>query len=138
MNRSASREQAFKLLYSLEIQQDEHEEQMQLYIQNNEIQDKKSIEYITNTVNGINKNQKEILELISTKLKAEWQLERISKINISLLKLAIYEIIYNQIPYKVAINEVIELAKKYGEDNSPAFINGLLASIVKDKINIEE
>ena len=50
MNRSASREQAFKLLYSLEIQQDEHEEQMQLYIQNNEIQDKKSIEYITNTV----------------------------------------------------------------------------------------
>ena len=138
MNRSASREQAFKLLYSLEIQQDEHEEQMQLYIQNNEIQDKKSIEYITNTVNGINKNQKEILELISTKLKAEWQLERISKINISLLKLAIYEIIYNQIPYKVAINEVIELAKKYGEDNSPAFINGLLASIVNDKINLEE
>lgn len=60
-------------------------------------------------------------------------MQRVSQINISLLKLAIYEIIYKKIPYKVVINEVVELAKKYGDDNSRIFINGVLASIVKNK-----
>ena len=61
-----------------------------------------------------------------------WKLDRISKINIALLKLSIYEIIYTDVPYKVAINEAVELAKKYGEDKSKNFVNGILASIVKD------
>jgi len=51
---------------------------------------------------------------------------------LSLLKLAIYEIKYTDIPYKVAINEVVELSKKYGEDTSKNFVNGVLASIVKE------
>ena len=50
-----------------------------------------------------------------------------------ILKLAIYEITYKEIPYKVVINEAVELAKKYGEDNSKNFVNGILASIVKEK-----
>lgn len=133
MNRSAAREEAFKLLYSMEIQHENSQEQAILYIENNEITDEKMKKYILNTVEGINKDS--IDKLITDNLKAEWQLDRISKMNISLLKLAIYEIIYNQIPYKVAINEVIELAKKYGEDNSHSFINGMLASIVKDSTN---
>ena len=58
-------------------------------------------------------------------------MERISKIDLSLLELAIYEIKYKEIPYKVAINEAVELAKKYGEDSSKTFVNGILASIVK-------
>ena len=61
-------------------------------------------------------------------------MSRISKVNIALLKLSIYEITYRKIPYKVAINEAIELAKKYGEETSPAFINGVLASVVKEQI----
>ena len=69
---------------------------------------------------------------ISENLKEQWEMSRVSKINISLLKLAVYEITYKQIPYKVVINEVIELAKKYGEDSSSFFINGVLASIVKE------
>ena len=51
----------------------------------------------------------------------------------SLLKLAIYEMLYKNLPYKIAINEVIELAKKYADDSSPIFINGVLASVVKEK-----
>ncbi len=133
MNRSAIRELAFKLIYSLEIQKNQNiEEQIELYLEANEITDKKAIEYIKNTVNGISKNLEEIVELINKNLKADWQIDRISKIDLSLLKLAIYEIKYTDIPYKVAINEVIELAKKYGEDSSKNFVNGILASVVKE------
>ena len=52
--------------------------------------------------------------------------------DLSILKLAIYEIKFTDIPYKVAINEAVELAKKYGEDKSKNFVNGILASVVKD------
>lgn len=131
MNRSHAREQAFKLLYSIEIQQDNSEEQIDLYIENNEIESEDVKEYIKETITGIKQNEEEINKLISENLKEDWQLNRISKVNISLLKLAIYEIIYKKIPYKVAINEAVELSKKYGEDNARVFINGILASIVK-------
>ncbi len=133
MKRSAIREETFKLLYSLEIQKTENvEEQIQLYLECNEINDEKAIEYITEVITGIEKNLKEIEGLIEKNLKADWKIDRISKIDLSLLRLAIYEIKYNEIPYKVAINEALELAKKYGEDTSKNFINGILASIVKE------
>ena len=133
MKRSAIREETFKLLYSLEIQKTENvEEQIQLYLECNEINDEKAIEYITEVITGIEKNLKEIEGLIEKNLKADWKIDRISKIDLSLLRLAIYEIKYNEIPYKVAINEALELAKKYGEDTSKNFTNGILASIVKE------
>ncbi len=133
MNRSAIRELAFKLIYSMEIQKEEDiAEQINLYIESNEIEDKKAIEYINDVIFGINKNLKEISNLIEKNLKSDWKLDRISKIDLSLLKLAIYEIKFKEIPYKVAINEAIELAKKYGEDSSKNFVNGILASIVKE------
>ena len=81
---------------------------------------------------GINEHIEEIQELIEKNLKADWKIDRISKIDLSLLKLAIYEIKYKEIPYKVAINESLELAKKYGEETSKNFINGILASVVKE------
>ena len=131
MKRSAIRELTFKLIYSLEIQQENSEEQIDLFIENNEINDEETIDYIKNVTNGIIEHNEEITKLISENLKQDWKLERISKVDLSLLKLAIYEIKYTEIPYKVAINEVVELAKKYGEDASPMFINGVLANIVK-------
>ena len=122
MNRSEIREEAFKLIYSLEIQKKEPiEEQIELYIESNGIDNKKAIEYIEDAVNGIEKN-----------LKQDWKIDRISKVNLAILKLAIYEIKYKDIPFKVVINEAVELAKKYGEDNSKNFVNGILASIIKE------
>lgn len=135
MNRSQAREQAFKLLYSIQIQNDNTEEQVELYLQNSEIEDKEVKKYVKDIINGVKNNEEEINKLIKDNLKMNWELERIPKIDVSLLKLAIYEIIYKEIPYKVVINEVVELAKKYGEDNSRSFINGILASIVKEKLN---
>ncbi len=134
MNRSEMREQAFKIMYSLEIQKNENlEEQLGLYIESNEIKDESAIEYIKDAVLGIEENKKEKLANIEKNLKKDWKIERISKIDLVILKLAIYEITYKEIPYKVVINEAVELAKKYGEDNSKNFVNGILASIVKEK-----
>ena len=132
MNRSAIRELAFRIIYSREIQKEENvEEQIELFLEANSIEDKNAIEYINDAIKGIEKNKNEIEKLIMKNLKADWKMERISKVDLSLLKLAIYEIKYKELPYKVVINEVVELAKKYGEDQSKNFINGVLASIVK-------
>ena len=133
MNRSEIREQAFKLIYSLEIQKKEElEDQIELYIESNNIVNKSAIEYIKDAVFGIEEHKEEILEKIEKNLKAEWKIDRISKIDLAILKLAIYEIKYKEIPFKVVINEAVELAKKYGEDSSKNFINGILASIIKE------
>lgn len=133
MKRSEIRELTFKLIYSLEIQKNENlDEQIDLYIENNEIEDKNAIEYIKDCIHGINENLEEINKTIESSLTSDWKIDRISKVNLSLLKLAIYEIKYKNIPYKVEINEVVELAKTYGEDMSSKFINGALAKIVKE------
>ena len=134
MKRSAMRELAFRLIYSLEIQMPEDlEEQIELYLECEEVEENEAKEYIKDVVFGIKENIEEIQGLIEKNLKADWKIDRISKIDLSLLKLAIYEIKYKKIPYKVAINEVIELAKKYSDDSAPQFINGILASVVKEK-----
>ena len=133
MKRSAIRELTFRLIYSLEIQKVEDlEEQIELYMQCNDIEEDDAKEYIKDAIFGINEHIEEIQELIEKNLKADWKIDRISKIDLSLLKLAIYEIKYKEIPYKVAINESLELAKKYGEETSKNFINGILASVGKE------
>lgn len=136
MNRSAAREETFKLLYSLEIQKENIDEQIEVYLENEEISDENTKKYMKNIVEGIEKNITTIEEKISENLKKDWKIERISKINLVLLKLAIYEILFTETPFKVVINEVVELAKKYGDDTSSNFINGILASIVKESENL--
>ena len=130
MNRSKLREETFKLLYSLEFYKENIENQINTYIEENGIVDTQDIEYVKNIVRGI-ENQTDILvKIISENLAAKWTIERISKVDLVILKLAIYEIKNTDIPFKVAINEAVELAKTYGDDNSKVFVNGVLASIV--------
>ena len=131
MNRTAIREQAFKLIYSLEIQKSSNAEEIELFIENNAILENEDKEYIKEMANGIKENNQDISNTIQKNLKKDWTIERISKVDLSILKLAIYEIKYKNIPFKVAINEAVELAKRYGEDQSSSFINGVLANVVK-------
>ena len=136
MKRSEIRDLGFKLIYSLVIQKEEKlEDQISLFIENNNITDKNAVDYINDVILGISKYKEEIDKYIQSSLTEEWKIERISKINLSLLKLAIYEIKYKDIPFKVEINEVVELAKNYGEESSSSFINGALATFVKNNIN---
>ena len=134
MNRTAIRDQAFKLVYSLEIQkQEDLNEAIELYEESNEITDENAKVYIRDAIFGIEKNKEEIINQIESNLKSDWKIERISKIDLAILKLAVYELKYTEIPFKVVINEAVELAKKYGEDSSKNFVNGILASVVKEK-----
>lgn len=135
MEKSAKRELTFKILYSLQIKKEVNEEEIQLFLEDNNLKerDRKEIE---EDISNINLNLQEIQNKISANLKDNWTIDRISKIDNALLTLAIYEILYKKIPFKVAINEVVELAKKYGGDASSSFINGVLANIVKE-LNIE-
>ena len=134
MQRSAMRELAFKLIYGLEMQKNEENlEQVDIFVENNDITDENVINYLKDIQKGLSDNSEEINNLIENNLKENWTLSRVSKINLSLIKIAIYEMLYKELPYKVAINEVVELAKKYSDESAPVFINGILASVVKDK-----
>ena len=133
MKRTETRELAFRLIYSIEIQKNMDEEQVELFLQENEIEKKEEVEYIKQLFTGIKENKEEILSLIENNLKEKWSVDRISKIDFAILEVAIFELIYSKLPYKVVINEAVELAKKYGDDNSKSFVNGILASIVKEK-----
>lgn len=134
MNRSKLREETFKLLYSLEFCKDNIEEVINSYIEESSITETQDIDYMKKTINGILKEKENISKLISNNLAEKWTIERISKIDLVILKLAIYELKNTDIPFKVAINEAVELAKTYGDDNSKIFVNGVLASIVKQNI----
>lgn len=133
MKRTETRELAFRLIYSTEIQKNMDEEQVELFLQENGIEKKEEVEYIKQVFTGIKENKKEILSLIENNLKEKWSVDRISKIDFAILEVAIFELIFSKLPYKVVINEAVELAKKYGDDNSKSFVNGILASIVKEK-----
>lgn len=131
MKKTNIREHAFKMLYSMEIQKEWSEEQIEIYFENNDITDEQAKNSIKELVEGTIQNKDTLFNLIKGCLKSEWDIERISKINLTLLKLSIYEMLYVKTGYKIVINEIIELAKTYGEEPSAPFVNGVLASIVK-------
>ena len=137
MNKSEVREEIFKLIYSLEVQKCESEDQINIYLENSELSDKEKSKIKEDTIKII-ELEKDLNNEIEKNLKSEWKINRISKINTTILKIAIFEIIYKKLPYKISINEAVELAKKYGEDSSASFVNGILASIVRENNLAEE
>ena len=89
--------------------------------------------YINAVIGGVKEHSAEIDDLIEKNLKKGWSLSRISKASHTALKIAIFEMKYmDDVPPKVAVNEAVELAKRYGDDSDPAFVNGILASVIKE------
>jgi N utilization substance protein B len=130
MEEITKRELAFCYIYSQEIQGQNSKSQVKLFLDSIEVEDGKSREYVKEIAKGIKENNEEITNIISKNLKEGWTIDRISTVDLALLKLAIYEIKYKEIPYKIIINEAVNIAKKYGEETSAPFINGVLAKIV--------
>lgn len=94
-------------------------------------------EYIVNTLNGVLEKQAELDQIISENLVG-WSVERISKVSVAAMRLALFEIIYAEdIPVKVAVNEAVEIAKKYDGPECASFVNGALGSAIK-KMNISD
>ena len=136
MNRSQNREQAFKLLYSMTFLDEELDidEQIKLFLDGENLTNKNTIEYVNSIIKGVDQHNNEIINLILKNIRKEWTIDRILKIDLALLKLSIYEIKFAKLPFKVVINEALELSKKYGDKKSKSFINGVLASIVKEEV----
>ena len=135
MEEMTRRELAFCYIYSQEVQKQNSKSQVKLFLDSTEVEDGRAREYVKDIAKGIKENDEEITKIISENLKSGWTIDRISTVDLSLLKLAIYEIKYIKTPYKIIINEVVNMAKKYGEETAGSFINGVLAKVVeKDAI----
>ncbi|MBQ9928911.1 MAG: transcription antitermination factor NusB [Lachnospiraceae bacterium] len=129
MSRRELREQIFKLLFRIEFnQKEEMSEQTELFFEEEENQaDVADTAYITEKVNKILEKLDEIDAALNEKVQG-WNTARMGKVDLTVLRLAVYEIMFDEeIPTGVAINEAVELAKKFGQDSSPAFVNGVLA-----------
>lgn len=133
MSRKKARDNAFKCIYELEFIKDKNLDDIlsNCYEENNNSTEEK--EYIQMIVNGVKENIEKIDDIILSKLK-NWSLDRIAKIDLAILRLAIYEILYvDSIPNKVSANEAVELAKTYGNNDSKSFVNGVIAKVIEDK-----
>ena len=120
------REAVFKILFQVENTELDYKELLEL-----EQEEIVNSSYVNTTLTEIIDKLKEIDNIISNNLK-DWKLDRLSKMDRQILRISAYEILYSDIPYKVSINEAVELSKKYSEkDESYKFINGVLKGIVE-------
>ena len=141
MSRALAREDAFKLVFEMKISDITADDALNYLYKTVEKSNEMwaqdfvsaaSRNYIEGIVKGIDEKEEEINSLIESKLK-DWTIQRISKVNLAILQLSIYEIKYMaDIPYKVSANEAIKLAKKYGGNESSAFINGVLGAVINE------
>jgi transcription antitermination protein NusB len=132
MNRKRSREIAMELLFGMTLSKNTLEETIETFVEDYEMNlSTIDLEYIKEILFKVEENKVIIDKKIEESL-TNWKLDRISKVNISILRLAIGEMLYiDDVPEKVAINEAIELTKKYSDEKSVSFINGVLDTAFK-------
>lgn len=133
MGRRELRENIFKLLFVGAFnQEDEMPEQLGMYFENNLENLKESDQaYMADKYHRISQRIEELDGMIN-EASTGWKTTRMGKVDLTILRLAVYEMKFDEdVPMGVAINEAVELAKKFGQDESPSFINGILGSISK-------
>lgn len=128
MSRRELREQIFKLLFRIEFNTlEEMPQQQKLFFEDDCIADEKDTEYISSKYQKI-VDKLDIIDSMLNEKTQNWNTDRMGKVDLTILRLAVYEITYDEdVPTGVAINEAVELAKKFGQDASSGFINGILA-----------
>jgi len=142
MNRRKSRELAMKLLYQMSISKENYkdvilglEESIEKGASDEEGIDLKDIDmgYINRVLQGVEEN-KDIIDREIEKYLLNWKISRLSKIDLTIMRISVYEVLFEvDIPNSVSINEAIELGKKYSDEKSAAFINGVMDKIIKNK-----
>lgn len=128
MSRRELREQIFKLLFRVEFNKmEDMPEQEQLFFEEEGAVQEEDAVYVSDKYHKIREKLAEIDALLNEKAEG-WDTTRMSKVDLTILRLAVYEIMYDEsVPTGVAINEAVELAKKFGQDASSGFVNGILA-----------
>jgi N utilization substance protein B len=133
-NRRRSRELAMQVLFQIEMNGDDSEEAVELFCKHFEVS-KNAKPFFLRLVNGVKVCQDELDRLIE-RFSDNWKISRMSGVDRNLMRVAVYELLYcEDIPPKVSINEAIDIGRRFGTEQSPAFINGILDSI---RIFLEE
>lgn len=133
MSRKNARDNAFKCIYEYEFNRDINIDKLLGYCYEETKPNDDEKEYVEQVVRGVIEKLNDIDNIILKNLK-NWNISRIAKIDLAILRLAIFEIKYiDNIPVKVSANEAVELAKTYGNLDSKSFVNGLLAKVIKEK-----
>lgn len=139
MSRKRAREDAFKMIFQAQISQNTCDEIFENYHESDGeafalvSREKKEWAYIEELVRGVDKHRERIDALIEKNLN-DWELQRISKVSLAVLRTALYEILYKtDIPVGVAINEAVEIAKKYESAEAGSFVNGVLGAAAKEE-----
>lgn len=136
MERTEIRENIMKLLFDAEFYDAaEGDEQAEMYLdglENLDADDREEMQKKFDEVRG----NRVFIDAIINKYAKGWKTERMNKADLSILRLAIFEMLYDEnVPVKVAINEAVELSKKYSSENGPAFINGILGKVAREEAN---
>lgn len=135
MGRREQREQIFKLLFRVEFNpKEDMPEQLALFFEDTEEEMAEPDQVcITEKYEKIMEKLSEIDGLLNEKAE-KWTTQRMGKVELTILRLAVYEILFDEtVPVSVAINEAVELAKKFGQENAKAFVNGILAKFAQQE-----
>ena len=132
MTRREIREEIFKLLFEKELIDNDIDKRISEVIEENKIKKEEKIEFLKSYDTEITEKEDILVEKIKNVLDG-WTYERLGTLEKVLLKIAFYEILIKDIGYEIAINEVLEIAKKYSYDDTKEFLNGILAKLVKEK-----
>lgn len=134
MSRRTARKHVLNILFQKDFNADESlEDIIKTYSEEIERINGNDLPFVKGELEGIAANESAILETIE-KFASGWTVERMSKLDTAILKIAIYEMLFcSDIPDKVSVNEAVELAKEYSSDKAPGFINGILGKVIADK-----
>jgi N utilization substance protein B len=128
--RRRSRELAMQALFYIDMQKEDPKEMAQLFI-NDFKPSRKTLDFFWKLINGVIE-QKDKIDALIEQTSNNWKVSRMACIDRNIIRIGVYEILYlNDIPSKVTINEAIDIGKRYGTEDSGAFINGVLDSIRK-------
>ncbi|MCM1282472.1 MAG: transcription antitermination factor NusB [Muribaculaceae bacterium] len=130
MTRRELRENIFKMLFRIEFHgEGELPEQLSFFEEEQEQLQGKDLEYLTEKCNAVFACVEE-LDAAINQVSSGWKTSRMGKVDLTIIRLAVYEMRHEEdIPVAVSINEAVELAKRYGTDASPSFVNGILAKL---------
>lgn len=130
MSRRTARKHIFNMIFQIEFHNNDIDSVIEDYLDTIQNESSNDILFIKKEIHGVVQNKQEIDEIISNSAVG-WSVERIAKVDIAIMRLAVYELIYAEdVPESVSINEALELAKEFSSDKAPSFINGILGKAV--------
>lgn len=130
MSRRVAREELFKLVFESELKEESTKEVLENYLTRDEVlTNENELTFIKKYMNGITENSDKIIDTINSNITG-WSFERIGNVEKALLKCSVYELLCETTPHEIVVNEVVELAKIYGDEKTAEFVNGVLAKII--------